>query len=78
MSECCNCGVKKFYKFDVNYVEERSGIGSKFYRGQITLEAYNREEAIEQFKERRWTLQEVSTSTMFPMGKDCKFTVEPV
>ena len=47
--------------------------------GDIVIEAYDREEAIAQFKERRWELSErCQPRNIFPMGRECQeVTCEP-
>lgn len=62
---------KRPYKFNIHVWNDRT-----LYEGSIIIEAYDRNEAIQQFKETRVTL----TSTpkeFFPVGKDCSFTCEP-
>lgn len=66
------------YLFDVQYEEHNPSLGMRYYGGKVLIRAYNREEAIEQFKERRWELQLLpQTGSIRPTGDRCTFTVEP-
>jgi hypothetical protein len=65
---------KRPYTFKVLHLDR----GSK-YGGNITIYAYDRSEAIEQFKETRLTLHLIHEECdIYPLGKDCyEFTCEP-
>ena len=65
---------KRPYTFKVLHLDR----GRK-YGGNITIHAYDRSEAIEQFKETRLTLKEIHEDyDIYPLGKDCyEFSCEP-
>lgn len=46
------------------------------YVGTIVVQAYDRSEAIAQFKEMRVELNSVPKE-IYPLGKECEFTCEP-
>ncbi len=65
---------KRPYTFNVLHLDR----GRK-YGGNITIHAYDRSEAIEQFKDTRLTLKEIyEECDIYPLGKDCyEFSCEP-
>ena len=65
---------KRPYTFNVLHLDR----GRK-YGGNITIHAYDRSEAIEQFKDTRLTLKEIHEDyDIYPLGRDCyEFSCEP-
>lgn len=67
--------AKRPYKF---YARKWDHRGNQ-YAGEIVIEAYDRAEAIEQFKERRLDLAYVpkENDSLHPLGSECEFWCEP-